>query len=238
MSIIKSVFIYGCGEGTVGAAIAMALAGKAVHVFACSPSISEMSQLEGIPNVSTLSLNPISHIAFQTAKEQVATKLNGGKLNIVINAGLVGHEDVRDCTGEKRGRLWGSHISSMKYLALAFRPLLIDSHGTIINLTSYEMLLHELIISKSHCSYYILFNPLTNWQESLPNAPESMASHAARLCNELEPLGIKLLNVGHEGERAGEDMVSDGPRAWSDVPALAEDIIDDIFRLPGTGRVL
>ena len=60
MSIVKSVLIYGCGEGTVGASIAMALAGKAIHVFACWPSLSEMSQLEDIPNITTLKLNPVS----------------------------------------------------------------------------------------------------------------------------------------------------------------------------------
>ena len=238
MSIIKSVLIYGCGEGTLGSSIAITLAGKAVHVFACWPSILEMSHLDDIPNVTTLSLDPNSPLAFQTTKEVVTTRLNGGKLNIVINAGFIGHEDVRGCTGEKRGKLWGLHISTMKHLAQAFGPLLTDSHGTIINLTSHEMLVYELAMSKFHCTYYILFNPLTNWQGSLTNAPEGMARHAARLSNDLQPLGVKLINIGHEGEHPGRDMVSSGSRSWSDVAVLAKDIIDDVFRLPGTSRVL
>ena len=238
MSIIYSIVIYGCIEGSTGAALAMALAGKPIHVFACAPSITDMPELEDISNISTLSLDPLSDIAFHTAKEQVATKLNGGKLNMVINAGFVGHKDVRGCEGEKRGKLWSLHIRTMKHLALAFKPLLIDSHGTIINLTSHEILVHEVIISKSHCSYYMLYNSLTDWQDTIPNGPESIASSTARLRIELEPLGVKLLTIGHEGERTGEDMVSDGPRTWRDVPALAKDIIDDLFRLPGTGRLL
>lgn len=238
MSIIYAVVIYGCVEGSTGATLAMALAGKPVHVFACAPNITDMPQLENIPNVSRLSVKKISESAFQTLKEQVAAKLNGGKLNVVINAGFIGHADVRGCEGEKSAKLWSLQISTMEHLALAFKPLLVDCQGTIINLTSHEMLVHELIISKSHCSYYMLFNSLTNWQESIPNGPESMVSSTVRLSNELGPFGVKLITIGHEGEQTGEDMVSDGPRAWRNIPALAKDIIDDIFRLPGTGRVL
>ena len=74
MSIVKSVFIYGCGEGTVGASTALALAGKPIHVFACWPSFLEMSQLEDIPNITTLRLDPISPSEVQTAQELVAMK--------------------------------------------------------------------------------------------------------------------------------------------------------------------
>lgn len=45
MSIIKSVLIYGCGEGSISVSLAMALARKSVHGFACWLSLSEMSQL-------------------------------------------------------------------------------------------------------------------------------------------------------------------------------------------------
>lgn len=147
MSIINSVLIYGCGEGTVGATLAMALAGKAVHVFACWPSIIEMPQLDDINNITTIRLDPASPPTLQAAQEFITTRLNGGKLNMIINAGFVGHEAVRDCDGARRAAFWGSHLSNLKNMSLDFRPLLEASQGTIINLTSHELLIHETILS-------------------------------------------------------------------------------------------
>lgn len=238
MSIVKSVLIYGYGEGTIGASLAMALAGKPVHVFACWPTLSEMSQFEDIPNITPLKLNPESPLGIQQAKEQLMTRLSTGGLNILINAGYIGHESIRGCTVERRAALWRSHISSLDQISLAFRPLLIASRGTIVNLVNHEIAIYDLMIRKSHCGYCISFNPLTNWQESLPNAPIGIKSDTARLCDELAPVGVKVMIIGPEGENAGVNLISDGPGAWSDIPALAEDIIRDIFRLPGEGRVL
>lgn len=163
MSIVKSVLIYGYGEGTVGASLAMALAGKPVHVFACWPTLSEMSQFEDIPNITPLKLNPESPLGIQQAKEQLMTRLSTGGLNILINAGYIGHESIRGCTVERRAALWRSHISSLDQISLAFRPLLIASRGTIVNLVNHEIAIYDLMIRKSHCGYCISFNPLTNW---------------------------------------------------------------------------
>ena len=74
MSIIKSVLVFGRGERTIGASQALALAGKPVHVFACWPSLSEMSQLEDIPNITALRLKPVSPSEVQTAQELVAKR--------------------------------------------------------------------------------------------------------------------------------------------------------------------
>lgn len=78
MSIIYSVHIYGCVEGSTGAALAMTLAGKPVQVFVCWLNLWEMSRLEDIPKILALSLNPLSDIAFQTAKEKVAVNRTVG----------------------------------------------------------------------------------------------------------------------------------------------------------------
>ena len=96
MSIIKSVVIYGCGEGSTGASLAMALAGKPVHVFACWLNLWEMSELEDIPNITTLKMNPISPSEAGTMKELLTTRLGGGQINMLINIGSVGQERERE----------------------------------------------------------------------------------------------------------------------------------------------
>ena len=137
--------------------------------------------------MTTLELNPVSRSEVQQAKELITTRLGSGVLNIFINAGFIGHEAVRGCTGGRIAGFWGAHISSLNQISRAFRPLLIASHGTILNLVSHEMVIHDLIISKFHCSYCILFNPLIKMAREPPNAPVAMRPTPSGFAIELAP---------------------------------------------------
>ena len=67
---------------------------------------------------------------------------------------------------------------------------------------------------------------------------ESMMSYTARLRNELAPLGVKIINIAHEGETEGTQMIDGESGTWPDMAALANDITRDLFRLPEESRVL
>ena len=238
MSIVKSILIYGCAEGSTGASLAMALAGKAVHVFACSQSGGQMNQLGDIPNLSTLTVNPASQADEEPIRELIATHLRGGQLNIFINMGSVGQKGDRQPSAGRGLELWAEHVRSLLCLSRALKPFLIASNGIIIDFIDYELLVQDSMISKFPCSYCIFINPLTIWQDQRAVDPAGIAFTTGRLRGEFEPLNVKVLTIAHGGEQEFTNMNEGESATWPDVPALAMDIIRDIFRLPGEGRVL
>ena len=238
MSIVKSVLIYGCEDGSTGGSLAMALAGKPVHVFACCPMLGEMTQLGDIPNVTTMKINPTSASDEEPIREVVATHLRGGNLNMFINMGSVGQERDRQPSAVRKSELWAEHWKSLLCVSRALGPFLVASNGIIINFINHDLLVQEVMSSKFQCSYCIFLNPLTIWQARNGVDPVGIAFTTGRLRNEFEPLNVKVLTIAHGREQEFEDINEGGSATWPHVPALATDIIRDIFRLPGEGRVL
>ena len=129
LTLVKSIFIHGCGDGSAGASLAMALAGKPVHVFACSQSLAGMSQFEDVPNVRTLHVNPTSEADVEPMKELVTTRFKVRKPKTYTNSCSRRQEGVRGCTGRKGAGLWEGHTSNLEHLSQALEPFLIASRG-------------------------------------------------------------------------------------------------------------
>ncbi|CAF9919647.1 hypothetical protein IMSHALPRED_004685 [Imshaugia aleurites] len=81
---LKSVLVTGCSVGGIGFALVEAFQKRNLHVFASARNLSTMSQLEELPNVTLLPLDPTSAVSVQTAVESVRAQ-TGGTLDYLMN---------------------------------------------------------------------------------------------------------------------------------------------------------
>jgi len=80
----QSVLVTGCSEGGIGYALVLEFQRRGVHVFATARNLSKMSSLQGLPNVTLLSLDVTSSSSIAQAVEKVAAHQNG-RLDYLIN---------------------------------------------------------------------------------------------------------------------------------------------------------
>lgn len=88
MTSRKTVLITGCSDGGLGSALPVALQQRGLHVFATARDPStKMSDLSGLPKVTTLTLDVVKPTDIKAAVD-IVTKQTGGTLDyLVSNAG-------------------------------------------------------------------------------------------------------------------------------------------------------
>ncbi|GES62057.1 oxidoreductase [Aspergillus terreus] len=138
---IPTVLITGCSKGGIGSALAEAFHERGLHVFATARSISKMSQLENLPNVTLLELDVTCSCSIATAVETV-TGLTGGQLNYLINNSGVGITlPILDTDLAKAKQLFDVNLWGTVAVTQAFAPLVIAAKGTIANNASLAAVL-------------------------------------------------------------------------------------------------
>ncbi|KAH8889143.1 putative hydroxybutyrate dehydrogenase [Thozetella sp. PMI_491] len=132
----ETVLITGCSDGGIGSALALVFQQRGYHVFATARDPSKMSELQGLPNVTMLTLDVVKSSDIAAAVEAVA-KQTGGTLNyLVSNAGRNHFMPILDEDLDTVRNLFEINFFGPIALAQAFAPLLIKAKGMAVFVTS------------------------------------------------------------------------------------------------------
>ncbi|KAL4882264.1 putative hydroxybutyrate dehydrogenase [Aspergillus karnatakaensis] len=133
---MKSVLITGCSNGGLGCALAFAFQKRDFHVFATARSISKMSDLSDLPNITFLALDVTKPDQIAAAVSVVSEKTGGTLDYLINNAGNnrympVLDEDLDACRALFEINVWGSLAVTQ-----AFAELVIKARGVIVGVSS------------------------------------------------------------------------------------------------------
>ncbi|KAI0411428.1 hypothetical protein F5X98DRAFT_357197 [Xylaria grammica] len=136
MAARKTVLITGCSDGGIGSALAATFQQRGYHVFATARDPSKMRDLEGLPNVTFLTLDIVKSDDIKAAVDAVA-KHTGGTLDCVVsNAGRNHFMPILDEDLDVVRRLFEINFIGPIALTQAFAPLLIKAQGMAVYIAS------------------------------------------------------------------------------------------------------
>ncbi|KAK0621785.1 hypothetical protein B0T17DRAFT_509102 [Bombardia bombarda] len=185
----KTVLITGASEGGIGNALALAFHHHGLHVFATARSVSKMSNLSPLPNMTLLPLDVTSSssIAALVAAIQSHPATTNGTTNtldiLVNNSGLSYVGPALDTPLSTVRNLFDVNYFGLIEVTQAFSKLLVASARTgggspvIVNIGSVAAHFTGLYLSTYAAS----------------KAAVEMFSEALRL--EMAPLGVKVLTM-------------------------------------------
>ncbi|PQE19322.1 hypothetical protein CJF31_00009412 [Rutstroemia sp. NJR-2017a BVV2] len=132
----KSVLITGCSAGGSGSALAEVFQKRGLHVFATARTLSKMSHLNDLPNVTLLELDVTSSQSIAAALEAVKTQTDGKLDYLVNNAGQSMVMPALDADIEEAKKLFDVNFWGVIAMTQAFAPLVIAAKGTVVNICS------------------------------------------------------------------------------------------------------
>jgi 1-acylglycerone phosphate reductase len=129
----KTVLITGCSEGGIGYSLASTFQKRGLHVFATVRKLSKLGALAEKPNVTPLELDINSAESIAAAVSVVSAQTNG-KLDFLINnAGVSVVGPALDMPLQAGRDMFETNFWAPLAMIQAFAPLIIASHGTIVN---------------------------------------------------------------------------------------------------------
>jgi len=135
---MKSVLITGCSDGGIGSALAVTFAQRGLLVFATTRNISSMSRLENLSNVRLLAMDITNATQVRDAVG-VVKKETGGTLDYLVNNAAQGRFmpllDEAEGFAEAK-ELFEVNVWAQLSVTQAFAPLLIETKGTIVYISS------------------------------------------------------------------------------------------------------
>lgn len=132
----KSVLITGCSAGGIGYSLAQEFQSHGLTVFATARTLSKISNLEKLSNVTLLPLDVTSASSIAAAVEAVKAK-TGGKLDYLVNnSGRTYCMPALDVDIEEAKLLFDVNVWGVLAMVQAFAPLLIEAKGTLVNIGS------------------------------------------------------------------------------------------------------
>ncbi|ROV98090.1 hypothetical protein VMCG_06960 [Cytospora schulzeri] len=177
MTSRETVLITGCSDGGIGCALALVLQQRGFHVFATARDPSKMSDLHGLPNVTTLTLDVVKSSDIKAAVE-IVTKHTGGTLNYLVNnAGRNHFMPILDEDLDVVRNLFEINFYGPLAITQAFAPLLIKAKGMAVFITTVSGYINVPFMGTYAAS-----------KRSLELAAETL-----RL--ELAPFGVDVLEV-------------------------------------------
>ncbi|KAJ5726137.1 uncharacterized protein N7483_007494 [Penicillium malachiteum] len=132
----KTVLITGCSDDGIGYGLALTFQKQGFHVFATARNLNKITKLNGLPNVTLLTLDVTEPIQIQAAVAAVDAQ-TGGSLDVLVNNAGRNHfmpyldEDVDQLKALYDINVWGP-----LRVTKAFSPLLIKAKGSIAFITS------------------------------------------------------------------------------------------------------
>ncbi|KAL9058728.1 MAG: hypothetical protein Q9162_001596 [Coniocarpon cinnabarinum] len=131
----KTVLVSGCGEGGLGAALARSYAKRGHHVFAAVRTPSKAMAI-GSDDIEFVTLDVTSQDSVDRCVAEISQKTNGKLDCLVNNAGQVFNLPMLDSPIEQSKQLFEVNVWGMLRMTQAFAPMLVRSHGTIVNIGS------------------------------------------------------------------------------------------------------
>lgn len=136
MTSKQTVLITGCSDGGLGSALAVVMQQRGLHVFATARDASKMSALDGLPNVTMLTLDVVQPAHIKAAIESVSKKTGGTLDYLISNAGRNHFMPILDEDQDTVRNLFEINFYGPLALTQAFAPLLIKAKGMAIFVTS------------------------------------------------------------------------------------------------------
>lgn len=146
---IDSALVTGCSAGGIGAAVALALAKRGVHVFATARNTTKIApELSSHSNVTVLALDVLSDAS---VAETARTVGNSGRgLDVLVNNAGSGYaQPVLDIDIEKAKKLYDVNVWGPIRTIQAFAGLLIERRGRIVNVSTVGSIVHTPWIGMS-----------------------------------------------------------------------------------------
>jgi 1-acylglycerone phosphate reductase len=120
-----TVLITGCSDNGIGSALGKVLHERGYHVFAAARNTAKMTWLEGLKNVTPITLDITKAADIQAARDAI-TKSTGGTLDLLVNNAARNHfmpildEEINDVR-----QLYEVNLIGPLALTQTFAPLLI-----------------------------------------------------------------------------------------------------------------
>ena len=132
----KTVLVTGCSAGGIGSAVALALASRGHHVFATARSVAKiLPELADHPGVSVLALDVADPASIAAAVQAVAA--SGRPLDVLFNNAGAGYAmPVLDVDIDRAKDVYEVNVWGVVRAIQAFAPLLIQTKGRIVNLST------------------------------------------------------------------------------------------------------
>ena len=148
---LKSVLITGCSAGGIGSALVLAFQKRNLHVFATARVLAKMSHLQELSNVTLLTLDVTSPSAITAAVEAVRAKTGGTLDYLVNNSGSFYVMPALDVNLADAKAMFDVNFWAVLAVTQAFAPLLIASHGSIVNISLITAYINALWIGEFGC---------------------------------------------------------------------------------------
>ena len=174
----KTVLITGCSDGGIGSALAAAFQKRGHTVFAAVRNRQKASALASLPNVTIVTLDVTDKHSIAQTVQIVHEQTGDNGLDVLINnAGQGGSIPLVDADLESGRKLFEVNFWAVLAMIQAFVPMLVQSKGTIVNISSMGAIIHH--------PYIGLYNS--------SKAAITIASDTLRL--ELQPLGVNVITA-------------------------------------------
>lgn len=132
----RTVLITGCSDGGIGSGLAKHFAARGLKVLAAARSVSKMSSLSTMPNVTLVELDVHSAESIATALKTVLTETGGTLDYLVNNAGVAYRAAALEVDDRVARDLFDVNFWGVVDMCRAFSPLVIQAKGTIVNIAS------------------------------------------------------------------------------------------------------
>ncbi len=174
---LRSVLITGCSAGGIGSALAESFQKHNLQVFATARSLSKMSHLKKLPNVTLLALDVTSASDIAKAVESVKSKTGGTLDYLVNNSGAQYACPTLDVDITRAKAMFDVNFWGVLAVTQAFAPLLIAAKGTLVTIGSINAVLN------------------VPWMSVYSASKSAVTMLAETLRLELAPFGVKVLTV-------------------------------------------
>ena len=184
MANSKTVLITGCSKGTLGNALAQAFQKRGFRVIGTTRDRSKATHLDQ-QGIDVVTLDVCDQESVANCASEVAGLTNGRLDVLVNNAGGLYAMPLSDASLSDSRKLFDLNVWSYLAVTQAFLPLILKSHGTIVNQTS--------ISSVSNVPFNGIYNA--------SKAAAAMLTDTLRL--ELAPFGVKVVELKTGAVKSG-----------------------------------
>ena len=135
-TMTRTVLITGCSDGGIGSALTKRFAASGFKVFATARSVSKMSALNAVPNITLLELN-VRSVESMTAALKAVSVETGGRLDYLVNnAGVAYRTAALEAEDRIARELFDVNFWGIVDMCRIFGPPVIKAKGTIVNISS------------------------------------------------------------------------------------------------------
>ena len=187
---VRAVLVTGASSG-IGRKVTERLASNGYFVYAGARSQKDLDDLNAIRNVQAVRLDVTSQTDIAAAVQTV-TKAGRGLYGVVNNAGVVVLAPMIEADEKELDYIFGVNLYGPYRITKAFAPLLLESKGRVVNISSLNGIVAQPIIGAYSMSKH------------------GVEAYGDALAGELSRFGVRvsLIEPGNYGTDIGRNTVA------------------------------